>query len=365
VDTALRCGYNNSSAIRILISAIALGYPAQEILLERESIMVTKKPIYGILLGLAILVSIISVFLAVRAQRELAAAESELNLQLDLANAATLEAQTRAEELEAELREKSDRLEELEEAGNNACRDSNVRSIAHRGASDFAPENTLPAFQLAKELGFSCAEADIRFTADGVPVCLHDGSIDRTSNATGDIHSLTFEEVRQYDFGSWKSSDYAGTSIPTFEEYLSLCKNIGLHPYIELKEGTADQIRTLVDLVNRYGMRGKVSWISFDPNLLSAVRWYDEEARLGLLINYFESRLIYVICNLRSGKNDVFLDSSVFDEQVVNECRMANLPLEVWTINEQERLAALDPYISGVTSNCLRYGQFLYEAERG
>ena len=112
-------------------------------------------------------------------------------------------------------------------------------------------------------------------------------------------------------------------------------------------------------------MRGKVSWISFDPNLLSAVRWYDEEARLGLLINYFEPRLVYEISNLRSGKNEVFLDSSIFDEQVVDACRAANLPLEVWTINEEERLAGLDPYISGVTSNCLRYGQFLYEAERG
>ena len=82
---------------------------------------------------------------------------------------------------------------------------SGVLSVNHRGYSAIAPENTLPAYRLSKEKGFRYVETDVSFTSDGVPVLLHDASIDRTSDGTGKIAEMTFEQVRQYDFGSWKS----------------------------------------------------------------------------------------------------------------------------------------------------------------
>ncbi len=132
-----------------------------------------------------------------------------------------------------------------------------------------------------------------------------------------------------------------------------------------MKEGSAEQIRSLVDAVNRFGMKGKVTWISFDLDLLSAVRWYDDGARIGYLIDHFESWTINEITSLRSGKNEVFLNSCIYSDQVVEACRKANLPLEVWTINEEELLAGMDPYISGVTSDYLNYGQYLYATAFG
>ena len=84
--------------------------------------------------------------------------------------------------------------------------ESGLRSIAHRGFSAKAPENTLPSFLLAWQRGFHYVEADIQFTADGCPVLLHDLWIDRTSNGSGRIDWMTLDQVRQYDFGSWMSA---------------------------------------------------------------------------------------------------------------------------------------------------------------
>ena len=113
--------------------------------------------------------------------------------------------------------------------------DLNVKAINHRGFSTEAPENTIPAYIMSKNKGFTYVEADVSFTSDGVAVLLHDATIDRTSDGTGNISSMTYEYALQYDFGSWFSAEYAGVKIPTFTEFVTLCKRLGLHPYIELK----------------------------------------------------------------------------------------------------------------------------------
>ena len=194
--------------------------------------------------------------------------------------------------------------------------DEIIRSVAHRGLSALAPENTLPAYILARENGFIFVETDICFTADGVPVCLHDPTVDRTSNGTGAIGSLTLEEVRSLDFGSWKSPDYAGTKIPTFEEFLILCRSLGLHPYIELKANggcTDARVRDLVNTVRRYGLQGRVTWISFSSDLLFSVRGYDNTARLGYLVQNVTADTVNTARRLRSGMVHVN-DQSIGDE---------------------------------------------------
>ena len=110
--------------------------------------------------------------------------------------------------------------------------------IMHRGYNRVAPENTLSAFKLAAEMGYQYVECDIQFTKDGVPMILHDTTVTRTSNVASvemelfgakkrKLSELTFDEVRQLDFGSWKSPDYAGEKIPTFQEFLQLCQQYG------------------------------------------------------------------------------------------------------------------------------------------
>ena len=117
--------------------------------------------------------------------------------------------------------------------------------IAHRGASAYAPENTLPAFALAVEQTAGCVEHDLQITKDGVPVCLHDPTLERTTNVRdvfpdrgrdvqkgGDtarrwfVHDFTLAEIRQLDAGSWFGSTFAGAAIPTYDELLEWSRNL-------------------------------------------------------------------------------------------------------------------------------------------
>lgn len=245
--------------------------------------------------------------------------------------------------------------------------DLNVKGIAHRGYSADAPENTLPAYKLAKKMGFKYVECDVAFTSDGVAVLLHDEIIDRTSNGSGSLSSLTYAQVRSYDFGSWKSSNYAGTLIPSFEEFILLCKNLALHPYIELKSTatyTEAQVQALVDTVKQYGMEGKVTWISFSSTYLGYVKDYDAYARIGFVVGTISSTSITTATGLKTGTNEVFIDANYANltTALITLAVNADIPLEVWTVDTEAEITALDPYISGITSDSLIAGTVLYKA---
>lgn len=107
-------------------------------------------------------------------------------------------------------------------------------NVAHRGASGHAPENTMGAFQKGFEMKADYIEIDVQMTKDGELVVIHDTTVDRTTNGTGKVGSLTFEEIRQLDAGSWFSESYAGEKVPTFEEVIDAFRGkVGI--LIELK----------------------------------------------------------------------------------------------------------------------------------
>jgi glycerophosphoryl diester phosphodiesterase len=238
-----------------------------------------------------------------------------------------------------------------------------IKGVNHRGYVT-APENTLPAYVLSAKKGFRFVETDISFTSDNVPVCLHDETIDRTSNGSGKITELTFAQVRSYDFGSWKSAEYAGTQIPTLEEFIILCRNLGLHPYIEIKntaQYTDAQLQMIVDIVNSHGMRGNVTYISFTSTLLKKISTFDPYARLGYVCSQVTERFIELAQSLMNGTNNVFLDSGQYSTSQVDLCKAANMPLECWTIDSKSVILALDDYISGITSNSINAEFVIYE----
>lgn len=239
-----------------------------------------------------------------------------------------------------------------------------VKAVAHRGYCADAPENTLSAYRLAKRKGFTYVECDVSFTSDGVAVLLHDNTVDRTSDGTGNIKEMTFEEVRALDFGSWKDAAYTGERIPTFEEFMILCKRLCLHPYIELKDGTEAQVKGLVETVKLCGMKGKVTWISFVADFLWWVKAVDPKARLGLVVSAVSNETITKVRQkMDSGENEVFVDCAVDNAtaEAVTICADADIPLEVWTVDNEDTIRGLYPYVSGVTSNNLVAGNVLYE----
>lgn len=245
--------------------------------------------------------------------------------------------------------------------------DINVKAINHRGYSAGAPENTLPAYVMSKKKGFTYVECDVSFTSDGVAVLLHDNTIDRTSNGSGNISSMTYSKVSQYDFGSWFSSEYTGVKIPTFTQFITLCKRLGLHPYIELKSNgsyTQEQITQIVNEVKKCGMEGKVTYISFSSAFLEYVKNADTSARLGYLISTLTDDALSGALALKTETNEVFMDLKLANlkSSHITSCMTNNLPLEVWTVNTESEILGMSPYITGVTSDSLIAGKVLYDA---
>ena len=237
-----------------------------------------------------------------------------------------------------------------------------LHSIAHRGYSAVAPENTLIAYRYAYLAGFGYVECDVTFTKDGYAVLLHDSTIDRTSNGSGAISEMTLAEARSYDYGSWKDMSFAGEVIPTFEEFIALCAELGLHPYIEIKGSITDaQAQYLVEIVNKYNYLDNCSWISFDAPALNSVLKYDDTARIGYVCYSVNNSVIDACLAIKTDKNQVFVDLRYTDvnANAVDLCKNAQLPIEVWTVNTEESALALDSYITGIASDWLYAGNLI------
>jgi len=247
----------------------------------------------------------------------------------------------------------------------------NINGVNHRGFNT-CPENTLIAFKESRLKGFGIVETDVRFTSDGVPVLLHDESINRTArNADGtsisstvNIADITYAQSQDYDFGIYKGSAFSGTKIPKFEDFLKLCRSIGLKCYIELKAGTQAQIESLVDLVKQNGMDGKVSWISAALTYINYINDYDETARVGFISIDLSSVLADTILGWKTGQNEVFADLYFYDSGIsesIENAKAVLLPVEVWTVNTSSAIISMDSYITGVTSDNLIAGKVLFE----
>lgn len=250
----------------------------------------------------------------------------------------------------------------------NYAFNQHVKGINHRGFHT-APENTLAAVKLSRKNGYKYVEVDIHHTADDVPVLLHDDSINRTARtATGEsltetinISQITYEQALEYDFGVYKGDSYAGTKIPTFEEFMFLCKRIGVCPYIELKDLVKAKANNLITIVKRCDMLDKVTWISFSDSMLRAIGDIDNTARLGLLASNITQAVIDRALIIKQTANNVFIDASGRSDEEVQLCMDAGIPLEVYTIDDINTIKSLNPYISGVTSNNFNAGYRLHQ----
>lgn len=111
--------------------------------------------------------------------------------------------------------------------------------IAHRGASAYAPENTIAAFDLAIDMKADWFELDCQLTKDNEVIVIHDATVDRTSNTVGKVSEMTLEELKSLDAGSWSQALYRGEPLPTLEESLDFARDrIGV--YIEIKSSDDD-----------------------------------------------------------------------------------------------------------------------------
>lgn len=157
--------------------------------------------------------------------------------------------------------------------------------LGHRGAPLEAPENTVPSFLRAMDLGADGLELDVQLSRDGVPVVIHDFRLERTTDGTGRVTERTLAELRGLDAGARFGPAFAGTRIPTLDEVLAALPGDAVIN-IELKNfGLGDEglARAVVEAVHRHGAAERVIVSSFNPVLLCRVRRLDPGLRCGLL----------------------------------------------------------------------------------
>ena len=129
-----------------------------------------------------------------------------------------------------------------------------VAVISHRGEHLHHPENTMPAFEESVRAGADYIEVDVRTTSDGKLVLMHDRQVDRTTNGTGDVAQMTFDEIRALDAGFKFDQQFAGTKVPTFDEVLDYARG-KIKIYVDVKQVSAKE---LVDHIVSHGMKDNV-----------------------------------------------------------------------------------------------------------
>jgi glycerophosphoryl diester phosphodiesterase len=210
--------------------------------------------------------------------------------------------------------------------------------IAHRGASGTAPENTLPAFRRAEELGADMIELDVQLTRDGHPVVIHDRTLDRTTSGRGAVRRRTLAEIGLLDAGFWFGRRFADTRVPTLGEVLEA---VGIPINVELKAAGDDGLeRRVLDTVTRAGALDRVVFSSFDGASLGRLRALSGDADLAVL---WPGRAIARAVALadRVGARSLHLRTSRVVASAITAGHAAGFAVRVWTVNAPAEFARL------------------------
>lgn len=157
-----------------------------------------------------------------------------------------------------------------------------VMISAHRGASRYAPENTLAAFSKAMEMRADFIEVDVRTTSDSVQVCVHDGSLKRTTGLDAAVKTSLYEEIRKASAGAWFGKQYAAEKVPAFEEVCALVSNTNKRNagstrlYVDCK---SIRVKVVVSLLQKHGLLDSAVFYG-DLDVLSEIRKISAVARL-------------------------------------------------------------------------------------
>lgn len=210
---------------------------------------------------------------------------------------------------------------------------------AHRGASAYAPENTLEAFKLAIEMGADGIELDVQLTKDHKVVVIHDETLQRVSNGYGYVKDYTLEELKELNFNK-TYPEYENVSVPTLREVLQLLKDTKLKINIELKTGVffyEGIEQKVLEMVDKYGMQDRVWYSSFNHYSMKKIKELKPDAKVGLLycdgiyepvdyaVNFGTDALHPYVVNLQY-------------PDFIGKCREKNVRVHTWTVNAYQDL---------------------------
>ena len=229
-----------------------------------------------------------------------------------------------------------------------------MKIIAHRGSSGNAPENTAASMNMAVESGCDGIETDLQLTKDKKVVVFHDWNVNRTTDGTGNIKDLTFEELSKLDNGSWFDEKFKGERIIKLEELLDIVpEDITLN--LELKS-IGDDFRGLeeevIKILNTKKRKNNIIISSFNHKVLENVRKLDKDIKLGILYEGYLLNLGKYIENLNLDIYSVHPSCNYINQELVDEVHDLGLKLYAWTVNDKETVVRLEEYgIDGVITN--------------
>lgn len=233
---------------------------------------------------------------------------------------------------------------------------SDVLVIAHQGGDEVWPGNTMFAFQNAVDIGVDVLEMDLHITKDNVLVLMHDETIDRTTNGTGEIESMTIDELKQFDAGyDWSSDDGVtfpfrgqGISIPTLAEVFTAFPQMKMT--IEIKKSNASMIQPFCDMIREYDMQDKIVVASFYDDKMKEFRKTCPEVATSSAKNETTVFVLLSKVFLTGFYSPQFYslqvpeESSgitVLTESFITAAHERNLAVEPWTINDEETMRKL------------------------
>jgi len=212
-------------------------------------------------------------------------------------------------------------------------------NLAHRGASAYAPENTLAAFRLAAEMGADGLEIDAKLSRDGAIVIMHDATVDRTTNGSGRVSDLTLGQLKSLDAGSKFCSKFAGERVPILDEVIDavgdrLIANIELTNYTSRRDGLEERV---VEFVNRNGLVHRVLISSFSPLSLRQVKRAAPHLVCGLL--YPAGGAVFLrrawLARIVPGLEARHPHFSLVDAASVRRFHRRGQKVHTWTVNEE------------------------------
>lgn len=217
-------------------------------------------------------------------------------------------------------------------------------NIAHRGASAAAPSNTLASFEKAAGFGADGIEFDVHLSADGVPVVIHDATVDATTDGSGRVAEMTLAQLKQLDAGSWFDPAFAGERIPTLEEALETMGSRLLFN-VELKSASlwGDGLeRATVAQVKRHGLDERVLFSSFNPLSLRRIKRIAPHIPVGLLYApNLPLPLYQVLLKALVPHEACHPGYATVDAHYIAWARRRGYRVNVWTVDDPDEMRRL------------------------
>lgn len=209
-----------------------------------------------------------------------------------------------------------------------------VEVTAHRGYSTAYPENTIPAFKGAIQVGADWAELDVQQTADGEVIVMHDSNLKRTTGLDKEVWQVTWDEIKDLDNGSWFDKKYQTVRIPTLEEVLKVCRG-KIHLNIEIKPSGHDKDleEQVAKLLKKYHMRDTCVVSSLKYDSLRKIKEADDSIETAYITSVSYGN--FTDLEYADGYS---VESTLLSKSFVNKAQKAGKQIYVWTVNSEERL---------------------------